>query len=145
SGFELASRILARDQAARVVMFSMNDDPAFASHAIALGAKGYVAKNDDPSLFAAALREVCAGGTYLPAALAQKMVFGQVDKKRAQLSQRELEIVRLLAAGENMGDIAEKLGVSYKTIANNCTVLKSKLGARSSLDLMRVALEAQKQ
>jgi DNA-binding CsgD family transcriptional regulator len=44
-----------------------------------------------------------------------------------------------------MGAIADKLGVSYKTIANNCTSLKLKLGARTSMDLMRVALEAQEQ
>ncbi|MCI4677403.1 response regulator transcription factor [Rhodoblastus acidophilus] len=144
SGFELATRVLAQDPAARIVMFSMNDDPAFAARAIKVGAKGYVAKNDDPSLFVAALRKVWAGGTYLPGDLAQKMAFAQFDKKLAQLSQRELEIVRLLAAGETMGAIADKLGVSYKTIANNCTALKTKLGARTSMDLMRAALEAQK-
>jgi two-component system, NarL family, invasion response regulator UvrY len=144
SGFELATRVLAQDPAARIVIFSMNDDPAFAARAISVGAKGYIAKNDNPALLATALRQVFAGGTYLPAAMAQKMAFAQFDRKRAQLSQREREIVRLLAAGETMGAIADKLGVSYKTIANNCTALKSKLGARTSMDLMRAALDAQK-
>jgi two-component system, NarL family, invasion response regulator UvrY len=145
SGFELTARILAQDPFARIVIFSMNDDPAFAARAISAGAKGYVAKNDDPALFAAALRRVHAGGTYLPGALAQKMAFAKFDNKLSQLSQREMEIVRLLAAGESMGAIADKLGVSYKTIANNCTSLKLKLGARTSMDLMRMALEAQGQ
>lgn len=145
SGFDLAARILARDPAARIVIFSMNDDPAFAARAISSGAKGYVAKNDDPSLFVAALRQVCAGGTYLPGALAEKIAFAKFDNRMAQLSPRELEILRLLAAGESMGVIADKLGVSYKTIANNCTALKLKLGARTSMDLMRLALEAQGQ
>ncbi len=144
SGFELAARVLAQDLAARIVIFSMNDDPAFAARAIQIGAKGYIAKNDDPALFASALRQVFEGGTYLPPALARKMAFAQFDSKLAQLSQRELEIVRLLAAGETTGAIADKLGVSYKTIANNCTALKSKLGARTSMDLMRAALEALK-
>jgi DNA-binding NarL/FixJ family response regulator len=143
SGFELASRVLARDPAARIVIFSMNDDPAFAARAISVGAKGYVAKNDDPALFVVALRRVRAGATYLPGALAQKMAFAKFDRKRAQLSPRELQIIRMLAAGETMGAIADKLGVSYKTIANNCTALKMKLGARTSMDLMRLALEAQ--
>lgn len=145
SGFELAARILAQEPAARIVIFSMNDDPAFAGRAISAGAKGYVAKNDDPALFVTALRQVHAGGTYLPGALAQKMAFAKFDNRLAQLSQREMEIVRLLAAGESMGAIADKLGVSYKTIANNCTALKLKLGARTSMDLMRAALEAQGQ
>ena len=143
SGFELASRVLAQDAAARIVIFSMNDDPAFAARAISVGAKGYVAKNDDPALFVAALRQVCAGGTYLPGALAKKMAFAKFDNKRAQLSPRELQIIRMLAAGETMGAIADKLGVSCKTLANNCTALKMKLGARTSMDLMRMALEAQ--
>lgn len=96
-------------------------------------------------MFASALRQVFAGGTYLPAAMARKMAFARFDAKLAQLSQRELEIVRLLAAGETIGAIADKLGVSYKTVANNCTALKSKLGARTSMDLMRAALDALKQ
>ena len=61
SGFDLVSRILARDPAARIIMFSMNDDPAFVSRALSIGAKGYIGKNDDPSLFVVALREICAG------------------------------------------------------------------------------------
>lgn len=145
SGFELAARILAHDPLARIVIFSMNDDPAFAARAISAGAKGYIAKNDDPSLFVAALRQVCAGRTYLPGALAEKIAFAKIDHRMAQLSQRELEILRMLASGESMGAIADRLGVSYKTIANNCTALKLKLGARTSMDLMRAALEAQGQ
>ena len=141
SGFELTSRVLAQDPAARIVIFSMNDDPAFVARAIAVGAKGYLAKNDDPRLFVAALRRVCAGETYLPEAMAQQVAFGNLDKRLGQLSQRELEIVRLLAAGESMPAIADKLGVSDKTLANNCTVLKAKLGARTSMDLMRTAIE----
>jgi DNA-binding NarL/FixJ family response regulator len=141
SGFELASRILARDPAARIVMFSMNDDPAFVSRALSIGAKGYIAKNDDPSLFAAALRQVCAGGEYLPPGLAQKLAFAKSDSRLSPLSQREREILQLLAAGRSMGDIADTLAVSYKTVANNCSALKLKIGARTSMDLMRIALE----
>jgi DNA-binding NarL/FixJ family response regulator len=141
SGFELASRILARDPAARIVMFSMNDDPAFVARALAIGARGYIAKNDDPALFVVALRQICTGATYLPPALAQKVAFAKSDNRLSQLSSREHEILHLLAAGRSMGDIADVLGVSYKTVANNCSALKMKLRARTPLDLMRIALE----
>ena len=141
SGFELVSRILARDPAARIIMFSMNDDPAFVSRALSIGAKGYIAKNDDPSLFVVALREICAGGAYLPPGLAQKLVFAKRDNRLSQVSPRELEILHLLAAGRSMGEIGDSLGVSYKTVANNCSALKAKLGARTSMELMRIALE----
>jgi DNA-binding NarL/FixJ family response regulator len=142
SGFELMQRILKTDPAAKVVVFSMNDDPAFVARAIQAGARGFIAKNDDPLLFLPALKAVRAGETWLPADLARKMAFARHPHPLSQLSAREMEIVRLLAAGEDMGGIADKLGVSSKTIANNCTALKAKLGARSSMDLMRAAIEA---
>jgi len=142
SGFGLTGRILRHDPAARIVIFSMNDEPAFVARAIEAGAKGYIAKNDDPMLFVKALRQVVAGETYLPNGLAQKMVFAKFNNPLSNLSPREMEIIRFLAAGDNIGAIADKLGVSYKTISNNCTVLKTKLGARSSMDLMRAALDA---
>ena len=140
SGFDLTQRILKQAPEAKVVIFSMNDDPAFAARAIQAGARGYIAKNDDPMLFLPALKKVCDGGTWLPADLARKMAFAR-PSPLAGLSAREMEIVRLLAAGDDMGGIADKLGVSIKTIANNCTALKAKLHARSSMDLMRAAME----
>ena len=142
SGFDLTQRILRQDPQAKIVFFSMNDDPAFVARAIESGARGFIAKNDDPLRFVVALRQVHAGGAYLPEGLAQKMAFARANDRLAGLSPRELEIVRLLAAGENIGAIADALGVSYKTIANNCTALKPKLGARSSMELMRAAMEA---
>ncbi len=141
SGFDLTRRILRHDPQARVVIFSMNDDPAFAARAIEAGAKGYVAKNDDPRFFAGALRQVAEGGVYLPAGLAQKLAFARPADAFAQLSARELEILRLLAAGETMTAIADRLNVSYKTVANNCTALKQKLRAKNSMDLMRLAIK----
>ncbi|MCW2317191.1 DNA-binding NarL/FixJ family response regulator [Rhodoblastus acidophilus] len=142
SGFDLAQRILKHDPEAKLVVFSMNDDPAFAARAIQAGARGYIAKNDDPLLFLPALKRVCAGETWLPAELARKMAFARAQSPLSSLSAREVEILRLLAAGDDIGGIADKLGVSAKTIANNCTALKAKLGARSSMDLMRAAIEA---
>src|SRR5207244_970715 len=75
SGFELARRILARATSARIIMFSMNDDPVFAARAIEIGAKGYVSKSGDPCDLVAAIREVGNGGVYLPAAMARSVAF----------------------------------------------------------------------
>ncbi len=77
--------------------------------------------------------------------MARQMRFRRNDSREeaiSSLSPRELEILRLIAAGRTMAQIASVLNVSYKTIANNCTQLKQKLGARSSMDLMRIALGA---
>jgi DNA-binding NarL/FixJ family response regulator len=146
SGLEVCRRILHRDPDARLIIFSMNDDPVIAARAIEAGAKGYVAKNDDPSLFVAAVRTVADGGTYLHPEMARQIAFlrsGPNASRIGDLSARELEILRLLAAGQTMAQIAEVLHVSYKTVANNCTLLRQKLGARTAMDLMRIALESQ--
>ena len=144
SGLEVCRRILQRDERAKIIIFTMNDDPVFAARAIEAGAKGYIAKNDDPSLFVDAVRQVGRGGVYLHPDMARQIAFLRNNagaNKVAALNARELEILRMLAAGKSMGDIADSLHVSYKTVANNCTALKQKLGARSSMDLMRIAME----
>jgi two-component system, NarL family, invasion response regulator UvrY len=145
SGLELMRRILEREPAARLVIFSMNDNPVIAARAVQAGAKGYIAKNDDPALFAEAVKAVAGGGLYLHPEMARQIAFlrpGARADAISTLSPRELEILRLLAAGRTMAQIADLLNVSYKTIANNCTQLKQKLGARSAMELMRIALGA---
>jgi two-component system invasion response regulator UvrY len=145
SGLELMRRIIDRAPEARLIVFSMNDDPVIAARAIEAGAKGYIAKNDDPSLIAEAVRRVANGGLYLHPEMARQIAFlraGANADAISSLSPRELEILRLLAAGRTMAQIADLLAVSYKTVANNCTQLKQKLGARSAMDLMRIALGA---
>jgi DNA-binding NarL/FixJ family response regulator len=145
SGLELLRRIIDEAPEARLIVFSMNDDPIVASRAIQAGAKGYIAKNDDPALFAGAVRQVAGGGLYLHPEMARQIAFlragGDTDEF-SSLNPREVEILRLLAAGRTMAQIADLLDVSYKTVANNCTQLKQKLGARSAMDLMRIALSA---
>ena len=144
SGLELLRRILQREPEARLIIFSMNEDPVIAARAIEAGAKGYITKNDDPSLFAGAVGTVAAGGNYLHPAMARQIAFLRAGSNATMVSSltgRELEILRLIAVGRTMAQIADAMNVSYKTIANNCTQLKHKLGARTAMDLMRIALE----
>ena len=100
SGFELARRILAHSASARIIMFSMNDDPVFVARAIEIGAKGYVAKTGDPNDLVEAIREVGKGGVYLPPEIARSIAFAGADVARnplSKLNSREMEIVRLLS------------------------------------------------
>jgi two-component system invasion response regulator UvrY len=145
SGFELARRILARDATARIIMFSMNDDPIFAARAIEAGAKGYVSKSGDPGDLVEAIRRVGDGGVFLPAAIAQGIAFagtGFAENPLAKLTQREMEILRLLGAGKSLSEIAWLINASYKTIANTSSIMRQKLGLRSSSDLVRFAIES---
>ena len=146
SGFEVIRRIIARDPTARLIAFSMNEDPAVASRAIEMGASAYLTKTDKPDQFLEAVDSVLVGETYLTSAMAHQIAFfhARGREKGEQLSEREEEILRLLGLGRSMVDIAASLDVSYKTIANNCTVLKGKLRARTTQDLVRIAIEARK-
>lgn len=144
SGFELARRILARAASARIIMFSMNDDPIFAARAIESGAKGYVSKSGDPGDLVEAIRTVDAGGQYLPTAIAQRLAFDRLDPRQnrlARLSTRELEILRLLGAGNSLSEVAWQLNAPYKTIANASAIMRQKLGIRSLPELVRFAID----
>ena len=145
SGFELARRILARNGAARIIMFSMNDDPIFAARAIEVGAKGYVSKTGDPCDLMEAVREVGKGGTYLPPALARSIAFAGPAFARSPLSKltsREMEILRLLSAGKNLSEIAWLIHSSYKTVANTSSIMRQKLGVRTSAELVLLAIKS---
>jgi two-component system, NarL family, invasion response regulator UvrY len=145
SGFELARRILARSASARIIMFSMNDDPIFAARAIEIGAKGYVSKSGDPYDVVDAIREVANGGVYLPPAIARSIAFAGpalAQSPLSKLTSREIEILRLLSAGKSLSEIAWLVHSSYKTIANTSSIIRQKLGLRSSSELVRFAIES---
>jgi two-component system invasion response regulator UvrY len=145
SGFELARRLLARDAAARIIMFSMNDDPIFAARAIETGAKGYVSKSGDPGDLLEAISRVGEGGVFLPPAIAQSIAFagpGFAENRLAKLTPREIEILRLLGSGKSLTEIAWLISASYKTIANTSSIMRQKLGLRSSAELVRFAIES---
>jgi two-component system, NarL family, invasion response regulator UvrY len=144
SGLKLVRRILQRKPQAKILIFAMNDDPVVAALAIEAGAKGYITKNDGPALFSIAVRSVAEGGIFLRPETASEIAFLRASAKSTKISNlrpRELRILRLIAAGQTMAEIAEELDLSYRTIANSCTQLKQKLGARSAVDLIRIALE----
>ena len=143
SGFELARRILAHAASARIIMFSMNDDPIFAVRAIEAGAKGYVSKSGDPWDLVEAIREVGKGGTYLPPTIARNIAFAGpslAQSPLAKLTSREIEILRLLSKGKSLSEIAWQVHVSYKTIANTSSIMRQKLGVRTSAELVRLAI-----
>jgi DNA-binding NarL/FixJ family response regulator len=144
SGFELMRRIRKEDPAARVIMFSMNDDPAFVVRAVEMGAQGYVSKGDDPRVLMRAVRKVAAGDNFISPHLAEAVTFSAAAIKASpatQMSARELEILRLLGRGEKIAEVAKALDISYKTVANTTSLLKQKLGAKNHSDLIRIAVE----
>ncbi len=144
SGFELARRVLEHDTSARIIMFSMNADPIFVARAIQIGAKGFVSKTGDPHDLVEAIREVGKGGIYLPPALARSMAFAGpevANNPLSKLNSREMEIVRLLSAGRSVSEIAWLVHSPYNTVANTSSIIRQKLGVRTSAELVRLAIE----
>lgn len=144
SGFELMRRIRKDDPEARIIIFSMNDDPALVVRAIDMGAQGYVSKGDDPRMLVKAVQKVAAGGNFISPQLAEMVTFSGASIKAnpaLQMTARELEILRLLGRGDKIVEVANALDISYKTVANTTSLLKQKLGAKNHSDLIRIAVE----
>jgi DNA-binding NarL/FixJ family response regulator len=139
-GLELLRRLVAIE-AGKILVLSMHAEPLYARRSLEAGAHGYVSKNAAPDELLTAVRRVAAGGRYVEAEIAQALALGAGAETLNALSPRELEIMRLLAAGSSLAEIAEALGASYKTIANTCTLIKSKLGVARTADLVRLAIE----
>ncbi|HWE45864.1 MAG TPA: response regulator transcription factor [Caulobacteraceae bacterium] len=142
-GIELLGRLIQAGSAP-VLVLSMHAEPLYVARAMDAGAQGYVSKNASPDELLTAVRRVAGGGRYVEAELAQALA--QQGPGPAQsldrLSARDLEILRLLAAGKSLSEIADALGLGYKTIANTLSQIKSKLGVARTSDLVRLTLEA---
>lgn len=143
SGLELLRRLLLKDPKARVIVFSMHAEPIYAARALRLGAKGYVSKSAAADELITAIKRVSEGGHYIEQELASQLAISQFagDDPLQQLTTREVEILRLLGDGKSLSGIAEALGVSYKTVANSCSLMKSKLGLERTADLIRTSIE----
>jgi DNA-binding NarL/FixJ family response regulator len=144
SGFELMRRIRKTAPNAKIIIFSMNDDPSFVVRAVDMGAQGFLSKGDDPRLFVKAIRKVASGDNFISPQLAEAVTFSAAALKAnptSHMTPRELEILRLLGRGDKIVEIAHALGISYKTVANTTSLLKQKLDAKNHSDLIRIAIE----
>jgi DNA-binding NarL/FixJ family response regulator len=143
SGLDLLRRILSEQPRTRVLIFSMHSSPAYVMRAMQAGACGYVTKSASADELVEAIQKVAAGGRYLQRDLVTDLAGSGVWSKgpKQPLSARELDILRLLAQGNTLSEIAAQLGASYKTIANSCTGIKEKLMVERTGDLIRIAIE----
>jgi DNA-binding NarL/FixJ family response regulator len=123
----------------------MHDDEIHIMRALRAGAAGYVTKNAPPQELLGAIERVALGRTYIEREIAEGLVFASVRASPhplKDLSLRDLEILRQLAQGRTLSQIAEAVGVGYKTAANNCTRIKARLGAATTADVIRIAIRA---
>ncbi len=143
-GLELIKRLGMEEKPPRILVLSLHDDPLYAMRALEAGAAGYVSKNAAPAEILEGIRRVGEGQSYVAPHLAQEMALFSVRApahRLNDLSRRDLEILRLLGEGSSLQQIADALGLSYKTIANTCGQIKAKLGVQRTAELIRIAIE----
>jgi two-component system invasion response regulator UvrY len=140
SGIDLIKRIRLEKPALPLLVLSMHAERQYAARALKAGAAGYLNKDSAAELLVGALRKVAGGGMYVSDAAAAGLVAAGRGRG-AELSDRELEILRLLAEGLGPTEIGARLHLSVKTVSTHKARAQDKLGVASTAELVRYALE----
>ena len=144
SGIEVLPKLLKETPETRVLLLSMQDDPSYVREAFAAGASGYVLKEAADEEVVSAVREIADGGRYVHPALGARMVAAEAEERAAAeadpLSEREREVLRLLALGHTNQEIAEQLYISVRTAESHRAHIMQKLRLSTRAELVRYAL-----
>ncbi len=143
SGLEVIHRIITRDEKANILVISMHEDVVFVEKALKAGARGYLPKNTAPESLSLAIRQIANGEIHLDAEIAQRLAYQKTRGDSSpfiDLSSREFEIFRLLAEGRSTSEIADRLSLGNKTVANYSTQIKNKMRVNSVAELTRIAI-----
>lgn len=143
-GLEAISRIKQFDCDAKIIVFSMHQNPSFAVQATRAGALAYVTKSSDPDVLIRAIHDVGQGKYTLSADIAQALALEKLGAESTALDQltvREFEILRMLVEATPTQDIADTLNISPKTVANTHYIIKKKLGVSSDIELTHLAIK----
>jgi two-component system response regulator NreC len=144
SGIEAIPKLLEASPETKILVLSMHDDPRYVRAAFAAGANGYVLKEAADSEVVAAIRQVAAGGSYVNPALGARLVAADAQERAEAdadpLSEREHEVLRLLALGHTNQEIAKSLYISVRTAETHRAHIMRKLGLSSRAELVSHAL-----
>ncbi|HEX3484839.1 MAG TPA: response regulator transcription factor, partial [Micropepsaceae bacterium] len=146
SGMELIQSIRSSFPSVAMIVLSMHDEEVYAEHCIRAGARGYVMKRETAKNIIDAIHEVLEGNLYLSkrmtAFVVQKMVSNDVRNGGAplsQLSERELQVFKLLGQSHGIDEIAKMLDLNIKTVHTYCARIKEKIKVRTTADLLQQA------
>lgn len=144
SGVDLIRRVRTEYPVLPVLVLSIHNEAQVVARAVRAGATGYVTKDSDPDILLAAIRKLAGGGRFIDPKLIDVMVFDTHSSGAAPheiLSDREFQVLHLLAAGKSISAIAEVLVLSAKTISTHKMRLMQKLGIENNADLIRYAIK----
>ncbi|HVX84955.1 MAG TPA: response regulator transcription factor [Phycisphaerae bacterium] len=147
-GLELAKDLKGHLPHLPILMLSMHDEALYTERALRAGARGFLMKEEAPQTLIAAIRKVLAGGVYVSEKMNANLLQGMARGKRAgaqlpmdRLTDRELEIFRLIGDGKTVKEIADALFLSVKTVESHREHIKDKLNIRTSAELLRFATQ----
>ncbi len=142
SGFEIAEELQSRGAGTKVIFLTMHNDPFTAKKGVLSSASGYILKDNAFEDLLYAIRAVAAGGKYISPLISDKILnLFTVRNKNHILTDREIEILRLIASGLTNKQIAEKLFISIKTVETHRTKIMQKLDLHTTADLVRYAIK----
>ncbi len=142
-GLEAVSRLLAKDPAAKILILSAHEDSSHPKRLLKAGAVGYLSKRSAAEELIQAIHQVASGKTFLDSKLAQAMAMQQLTGEQNPvevLSDREFEVFMLLAKGQSVAHIAEKLFLSPRTVGTHLYNIKQKLNAGNSAEIALIAM-----
>jgi len=144
-GLEAIERILAKDNAARILVLSAHEDSVHPKRVLNAGAMGYLTKRSAAEELIKAIRTVASGKKYLEASIAQQMAIQQLSGDQNPvdvLSPREFEVFMALAKGKTTNEIAETLFLSPRTVGTHLYNIKQKLNANNSAEIALIAMRS---
>ncbi len=148
SGIELIQMLRQRGYEFPVLVMSMHDESLYAERALRAGARGYIMKQEATEKILTAIRQILHGEIYVSDKMRSRMLQRMIDNRTdsntspvASLSNRELEILRMIGRGLGTGEIARELKRSVKTIEAHRANIKDKLGLKSAAELVRFAVQ----
>lgn len=143
-GVELIAKIRQQPDSPPILVLSMHNEPQIAKRKLKAGASGYITKDSSPKDLLEAIRKVAAGGRYIATDIAEKIAFEVSSAAPAVphelLSGRELLILRMLAKGKKVNEIAQELDISSKTVSTHKARLMQKMHIDSDVKLMQYAI-----
>lgn len=145
SGFDILKEVKYAQPHLPVLVFSIHAEEQYAVRVLKAGASGYLTKENAPDELVKAIRQVMAGGKYISPALAETLAFNLDETthhlRHEALSDREFQVMQLMAGGRTPAEIAETLSLSAKTVSTYRTRLLEKMDFKTNADIIRYAIE----
>lgn len=149
SGLDFVRRVRAGDADTPILVMSMHEESIYAERALAAGARGYVMKQEGTEMLLAAVRRLLAGGVFVGRAIEARMFNAAIASASSPpptqgiqaLTEREFEVLQMIAQGMTNAQIASRINRSVKSVEAYRSAIRAKLGAKSTVDLARLALE----